>query len=186
MIPEAIKQELNIKLTKLRIKELVDLCGIDSKVEFVINFISYLSNLHDDEYGKKNSEKIDNPLKIKRLGFPSKLENEILMFNRIRNKVAHRNIPREERNKKLDQYWNRLKTVYLHLLAHLLHSQIFHVKVLTLSKNLSQSPVNFNVLLSKAFSKVVSLVNNSKHSYLFPSFSFVILYLYFLFSEIVK
>ena len=100
MIPEPIKQELNIRLTKLRIKELVDLCGIDSKVEFVIDFISYLSNLHDEEYGKKNSEKIDNPLKIKRLGFPSGLENEILMFNRIRNKVAHRNIPREERNRK--------------------------------------------------------------------------------------
>ena len=123
MIPEPIKQELDIRLTKLRIKELVGLCDIDSKVEFVIDFISYLSNLHDDEYGKKNSEKIDNPLKIKRLGFPSKLENEILIFNRIRNKVAHRNIPREERNKKLDQYWNRLKTVHLHLLAHLLHSQ---------------------------------------------------------------
>lgn len=131
-IPEPIREELIAGMRKLNIEECVELYEIDNKVEFAIDFIVYLSNLHDEIFGVDNSKEIGIPIRIKKFNFPQNLERELLRFNRIRSRlVAHRKkkLTRKERDDILKNNEKRLNNTYLDLLAYLLRSQIRHVAI---------------------------------------------------------
>jgi len=129
-IPEPIREEIIAGMKKLNIEECVELYEIDNKVEFAIDFIVYLSNLHDDVFGVDNSIEIGIPIKIKNFNFPQNHERELLRFNRIRSRlVAHRKkkLTRKERDNILKNNEKRLNNTYLDLLAYLLRSQVRHI-----------------------------------------------------------
>jgi hypothetical protein len=111
----------------------VELHEIHNKVEFIIDFINIISNLHDSIPGIEKTQDINIPKKIKKLSrllhIPPNLENELHRFNRWRNElVAHReDFSREERNSLLKNTENRLSNTYLGLLAYLLKYLIQYI-----------------------------------------------------------
>lgn len=121
-VPERLKKEIVAGMRNLKIFDLLELHQIQNKVEFINDFIVTISNLHNNVFGVDNINEERMPEKIKKFNFPTGLKNELLRFNRLRNKfVAHREeISRQERDNLLKYDEKRLYNTYINLLVFLL------------------------------------------------------------------
>lgn len=121
-VPERLKKEIVAGMRYLKIFDLLELHQIQNKVEFMNDFIVTISNLHSNVFGGDNTNEERMPEKIKKFNFPTSLKNELLRFNRLRNKlVAHREeISRDERDNLLKIDEKRLYNTYINLLVFLL------------------------------------------------------------------
>lgn len=91
-IKESVRNEIDTKLEKVRIKEWVALFSIEDKFRLVSIFRKYIERLYNDFFGKDPfNEKIVPKIKAltKFFQLSMKLESNLLWLNNFRNKLTH-------------------------------------------------------------------------------------------------
>ena len=89
---ERVRKEIDTKLNQVRIKEWVDLFGIEDKFRMVNIFRKYIERLNNDMFGRdKFNEKIVPKIKalVTYFHLSAKMESNLLWLNNFRNKLTH-------------------------------------------------------------------------------------------------
>jgi hypothetical protein len=124
-VPEILKEAILAGLREMRIGDWLELYEIENKRDFIIDFFRQFSNFHDKVFGISNSKDISMPIKIEKFQFPPKLEKELLWLNRVRNKIAHGTMSREQITVALKNNETGINSTFLHFLAHLIKTQVY-------------------------------------------------------------
>ena len=89
---DRIRKEIDTKLEQVRIKEWVDLFGIQDKFRMVSIFRKYVERLYNDIFGRDQfNEKIVPKIKalVTYFHLSAKMESNLLWLNNFRNKLTH-------------------------------------------------------------------------------------------------
>ncbi|MFW9941345.1 MAG: hypothetical protein ACFFFT_09910 [Candidatus Thorarchaeota archaeon] len=125
VIGENLKKEILIKLNQIRIQWWIELFVIKDKFRFVLSFFKKFERLHEDIFGKT---KKDMPQKIEDLTnffhFPQKVKNNLLWFNRLRNKITHLIEDDTQVEMILNNKWNQIKNTFMRFLINIVNHQV--------------------------------------------------------------
>ncbi|MFX1279886.1 MAG: hypothetical protein ACFFA3_10750 [Promethearchaeota archaeon] len=127
-IKESVRNEIDTKLAKVRIKEWVALFSIEDKFRLVSIFRKYLERLYNDFFGRDPfNENIVPKIKAvtKCFQLSMKLESNLLWLNNFRNKLTHDDrYSDSEINLMLSVNTPRINNIIMRFIAGLITSQL--------------------------------------------------------------